>query len=61
MKQNTDSSMTSGAAKRKSDQTNLPFISCNFPFSPHGHSSLLVFAINRTIALLWEVSLSHPL
>jgi hypothetical protein len=46
---------------RSGSQINLPFISCNFPFSPQGHSSLLVFAINRTIGLLWEVSLSHPL
>jgi hypothetical protein len=42
-------------------RTNLPFISCNFPFSPKGHSSLLVFAINRLMGLLWEESLSHPL
>jgi hypothetical protein len=27
----------------------------------HSHSSLLVFAINRTIGLLWEVSLSPQL
>jgi hypothetical protein len=32
-----------------------------FPFRPQRHSSLLVFTINRTIWMLWEVSLSHPL
>jgi hypothetical protein len=52
-------SMALGVAQWKSNQ--LPFIRCNFPFSPEGHSSLLVFTINRTIGLLCEVSLSHPL
>jgi hypothetical protein len=42
-------------------RTNLPFISCNFPFNPHGHSSLLVFTINRLIGVLWQPYLSHPL
>jgi hypothetical protein len=32
-----------------------------FSFRPQGHSSLLIFAINRTIGMLWEISLSHPL
>jgi hypothetical protein len=41
-------------------QSKLPFIRYNFSFSQQGHSSLLVFTINRTIELLWEVSLSHP-
>jgi hypothetical protein len=47
--------------RRSGSRTKLPLIRCNFPFSPKGHSSLLVFAINRTLGLLWEASLSHPL
>jgi hypothetical protein len=37
-------------------QTKVPFIRYKFSFTPHGHSSLLFFTINRTIGLLWE----HP-
>jgi hypothetical protein len=47
--------------RRSGSRTKLPLISCDFPFSLYGHSSLLGFAINRTLGLLWEVSLSHPL
>jgi hypothetical protein len=47
--------------QRGGSQSKLPLIICNFPFSPHRHYSLLVFAINRIIGLLWEASLSHLL
>jgi hypothetical protein len=46
---------------RSGSQTKLSFISCNFPFSPNGHSSLLVFTINRTIDYCGRYPLSHPL
>jgi hypothetical protein len=35
--------------QRSRCRTKLPFIRCNFSFSPQGHSSLLVFSINRTM------------
>jgi hypothetical protein len=45
---------------RSGSRTKLPFIRCNF-FSPQGHYSLLVFTINRTVGLLWELFRSHSL
>jgi hypothetical protein len=38
--------------QRSGSRTKLPFISCNFPFSPQGHFSHFVFTINRTIGML---------
>jgi hypothetical protein len=39
---------------------NYPSLDVIF-FSSQGHSSLLVFSINRIIGLLWETPLSHLL
>jgi hypothetical protein len=61
VKRKTVGLMTSGATQRSASRAKLPLFCCSFLFSPQGYSSLLVFAIIRTIGLLWEVSLSHPL
>jgi hypothetical protein len=59
VKQKAVGSTVPGAVHWKSNQTIL--IRCNLLFSPQGYSSLLIFAISKTIGLLWEASLSAPL
>jgi hypothetical protein len=47
--------------RRSGSWTKLPFVSYNFPFTPQGHSSLLVFAINRTPRVAGEISIQPSL